>query len=87
MWAERSLPGGIARACGVADTRSMTAADPQPRAMTLILEHCARMNSLETVQPAASLRLRQAIGEELAKLLLNALAGDHRPVGLGAVRS
>ena len=87
MWAERSLPGGIARACGVADTRSMTAADPQPRAMTLILEHCARMNSLETVQPAASLRLRQAIGDELAKLLLNALAGDHRPVGLGAVRS
>ena len=65
----------------------MTAADPQPRAMTLILEHCARMNSLETVQPAASLRLRQAIGEVLAKLLLNALAGDHRPVGLGAVRS
>ena len=65
----------------------MNAAEPQTRAMTLILEHCARMNCLETVQPAASLRLRQAIGDELAKLLLNALAGDHRPVGLGAVRS
>jgi hypothetical protein len=64
----------------------MDAAEPQTRAMSLILEHCARMNSLETVQPTASLRLRQAIGEELAKLLLNALAGDHRSVGLGAAR-
>jgi hypothetical protein len=64
----------------------MNAAEPQTRAMSLILEDCARMNSLENVQPTASLRLRQAIGEELAKLLLNALAGDHRRVGLGAVR-
>lgn len=61
----------------------MDAAEPQTRAMTLILDHCARMTSLETMEPTASLRLRQAIGEELAKLLLNALAGDHRRVGLG----
>ena len=59
----------------------MNGAEPQPRAMRLILEHCAR---LESVEPTASLRLRQAIGEELAQLLLNALAGDHRRVGLGA---
>ena len=38
----------------------------------------------ENVEPTAGLRLRQAIGEELAQLLLNALAGDHRRVGLGA---
>jgi hypothetical protein len=61
----------------------MDAAEPQTRAMTLILEQCAR---LERVEPTASLRLRQAIGEELTKLLLSALAGDHRRVGLGAVR-
>lgn len=69
-----------------AETRSMNGAEPQPRAMSLILEHCARLNSPEDVVPTASLRLRQAIGEELAQLLLNALAGDHRRVGLGAAR-
>jgi hypothetical protein len=75
-------PGPGARA----DTRDMNAAEPQSQAMTLILEHCARMDSLENLEPTAALRLRQAIGEELARLLLNALAGDHRRVGLGAVR-
>jgi len=64
----------------------MNAAEPQTRATRLILEHCAILNGLEAVEPTASLRLRQAIGEELAKLLLNALAGDHRRVGLRAVR-
>jgi len=49
--------------------------------MRLILEHCARLENLE---PTASLRLRQAIGEELAQLLVTALAGDHGRVGLGA---
>lgn len=64
-----------------ADTRDMNATEPQHRAMALILEHCARMNTLEHVEPTAALRLRQAIGEELARLLLNALSGDHRRVG------
>ncbi len=64
----------------------MNAAEPQSQALTLILEHCARMHSFENVEPTAALRLRQAIGEELARLLLNALSGDHRRVGLGAVR-
>lgn len=63
----------------------MNAAEPPTRAMTLILEHCARLNSLENVEPTASLRLRQAIGDELARLLLNALAGDHRRVGVSPV--
>jgi hypothetical protein len=57
----------------------MTAASPQPRGLTLILEHCARLNDEEeSVRPAAGTRLRQAIGEELARLLLSSLAGDHR---------
>jgi hypothetical protein len=56
----------------------MTAASPQNRGLTLIIEHCARLNGEEGVRPAAGARLRQAIGEELARLLLNALAGDHR---------
>jgi hypothetical protein len=56
----------------------MTAAAPQTRGITLILEHCARLNSDESARPAAAARLRQAIGEELARLLLHSLAGDHR---------
>jgi hypothetical protein len=64
----------------------MNAAEPPARAMTLILEHCARMNSLESVEPTAAFRLRQAIGEELSRLLLHALAGDHRRVGASPVR-
>jgi len=63
----------------------MNAAEPQNRPMTLILEHCARMHSLETQQPTAAIRLRQALGEELARQLLNALAGDHRRVGVSAL--
>jgi hypothetical protein len=48
------------------------------RGLSLILEHCARLNSVEHGRPTAVLRLRQAIGEDLARLLLTALAGDHR---------
>lgn len=57
----------------------MTAAMPQEiRGLTLILEHCARLSSEEHARPAAVARLRQALGEELARLLLHSLAGDHR---------
>ena len=56
----------------------MTAVSPQTRGLALILEHCARLNDEESVRPAPAARLRQAIGEELARLLLNALADDHR---------
>jgi hypothetical protein len=49
------------------------------RGLTLILEHCARLNGIEHGHPTAVLRLRQAIGDELARLLVSALSGDHRP--------
>ena len=56
----------------------MDAAAPHPtRGLALILEHCTRLDCLDHVGPTALVRLRQAIGEELARLLLSALAGDH----------
>ena len=54
------------------------AALPSARGIALILEHCARLNGLENVGPTAMARLRQSIGEELTRLLLSALVGDHR---------
>jgi hypothetical protein len=57
----------------------MEAAPPQQiRGVALILEHCARLNGVEHANPTAVLRLHQAIGDELARLLLSALVGDHR---------
>jgi hypothetical protein len=57
----------------------MDAATPQPtRGLTLILEHCARLNGFEYARPSALFRLEQMIGGDLARLLLTALAGDHR---------
>jgi hypothetical protein len=57
----------------------MNAATPQPtRGLNLILEHCARLNAFEHGRPSAVLRLEQLVGDELARLLLTALAGDHR---------
>jgi hypothetical protein len=61
----------------------MTAVESQNRAMTRILVDCARLK--DGGRPTGVARLRFAIGEELARLLLSALAGDHRRVGLGAV--
>jgi hypothetical protein len=54
------------------------ATEDTSRGLALILEHCARLNGIEQVHPTAALRLRQAIGDELARLLITALAGDHR---------
>ncbi|MBA2567860.1 MAG: hypothetical protein H0V11_00785 [Actinobacteria bacterium] len=45
------------------------------RGLNLILEHCARLG--EGRPPIAS-RLEQRAGRELSRLLLKALAGDHR---------
>jgi hypothetical protein len=56
----------------------MNAAEPPTRGVALIIEHCARLNAIECVGPTAIVRLRQTIGDELTRLLLNALAGDHR---------
>jgi hypothetical protein len=52
----------------------MNAAEPHTRALNRILEHCGPLDDDAEAQPA--------IGEELARLLLNALAGDHRRVSL-----
>ena len=58
----------------------MTAAEPQTEALTRILRDCTR---LEDDEPTGVARLRHALGEELSRLLLSALAGDHRRAGLG----
>jgi hypothetical protein len=57
----------------------MNAAAPQPtRGLSLILEHCARLKSFEHVRPSPAFRLEQQVGDDLARLLISALAGDHR---------
>jgi hypothetical protein len=62
----------------------MNAAEPQPPALTRIIDH---LNEDEVERPAATLRLRQAIGEDLARQLVRALAGDHRRAGLSPSQS
>ncbi len=61
----------------------MSSVEPQTRALTRILDDCLRLT--DDAHPTASTRLRQAIGEELARLLLRSLAGDHRRVRLEAI--
>ena len=61
----------------------MTATEPQLRALMRILSDCARLE--EDDQPSGGARLRHALGDELARLLLSALAGNHRRAGLGTV--
>ena len=73
------MPGPIGRA----DIAVMAAVEPQTRALTRILDECALLE--DDGRPTGVARLRHAIGEELARLLLSALAGDHRRAGLGAV--
>ena len=63
----------------------MNAAEPQTRALTRILDDCARLKDDEDGEPTAVARLRQATGEELARMLVRSLAGDHRRAGLGVV--
>jgi hypothetical protein len=58
----------------------MNPVEPQTRALTRILDDCARLT--DDAQPTAVARLRQAIGEELTRLLVRSLSGDHRRVGL-----
>ncbi|TML13041.1 MAG: hypothetical protein E6G31_08245 [Actinobacteria bacterium] len=61
----------------------MSSFEPQTRALTRILDDCARLTA--DSRPTAVTRLRQTIGEELARLLLRSLSGDHRRVGLAGV--
>jgi hypothetical protein len=57
----------------------MDAASPHDsRGPALILEHCARLASAQKGRPPAASRLEERAGQDLARLLLKALAGDHR---------
>jgi hypothetical protein len=56
----------------------MDASPPPSRRLALLLEHCTRQNGIEDAGPTGVLRLRQAIGDELTRLLLSALVDDHR---------
>jgi hypothetical protein len=60
----------------------MNTVEPQTRALTRILDDCARLEDDD--QPTGAARLHHVLGDELARLLLRALAGDHRRAGLGA---
>jgi hypothetical protein len=44
----------------------------------LILRHCAVLNLLDDARPSAAVRLQQALGDELAQLLVFALAPQGR---------
>jgi hypothetical protein len=48
------------------------------RAITRLLDDCARVARLGDVRPDARDRLEAALGAEFARWLLRALAGDHR---------
>lgn len=60
----------------------MAEVEPQTEALTRILRDCTHP---EDDEPTGVARLRHALGEELSRLLLSALAGDHRRAGLDAV--
>ena len=48
------------------------------RAVSRLLEHCARVSVIAEAPPRARERLEALIGGELAHRLVGALAGDHR---------
>jgi hypothetical protein len=48
------------------------------RAVSRLLDHCARLSGLPEAPPRAKDRLEAAVGGELAHRLVGALAGDHR---------
>jgi hypothetical protein len=48
------------------------------KAVSRLLDHCARVSGLGQAQPLARERLDDALGGELAHRLVGALAGDHR---------
>jgi hypothetical protein len=64
---------------GPADTeRAVNVTPPDDgKAVSRLLDHCARSSGLAE-KPQARVRLEDALGGELARRLLGALAGDHR---------
>ena len=53
-------------------------AHPNPRAAQLLLEHCAVLDRFAESRPSARTRLERAVGGSFARMLVDALAGDHR---------
>ncbi|HEX6702207.1 MAG TPA: hypothetical protein VF101_15875 [Gaiellaceae bacterium] len=59
----------------------MAAADdayPTARGATLLLEHCAALARFDPSRPSARSRLECVVGGTLARMLVDALTGDHR---------
>lgn len=48
---------------------------PRARGTALLLEHCAALDWSGVDRPSAVERLRAALGEDLARLLVRSLAG------------
>ena len=55
-----------------------TAPPTEGKAVSRLLDHCARAAGLTETRPGARDRLEAAVGGELTHRLLGALAGDHR---------
>jgi hypothetical protein len=63
------------------DDRKRAVNVPPPdegRAASRLLDHCARLSAGAAAKPQARERLEAALGGELARRLIGALAGDHR---------
>ncbi len=60
--------------------RAVNAASPHSdgRAVSRLLDHCARLTGRVEARPVARERLESVLGGELARRLVGALAGDHR---------
>ena len=50
----------------------------RPSATGLLLQHCHALTNADTLQPSAYHRLEVAVGNELARLLISALAARPR---------
>jgi hypothetical protein len=75
-----SLPPGIDAGRASVDNESAVNETPPTdgKAVSRLLDHCARLSGLADAPPRARERLEAALGGELARRLLGALAGDHR---------
>jgi hypothetical protein len=70
----------MGRGVGTADNKGAvnTATPPlEGKAVSRLLEHCARVTGLAEVPPRGRERLEAVLGGELAHLLVGALAGNH----------
>jgi hypothetical protein len=65
-----------------ADNESAVIATAPPptdgKAVSRLLDHCSRFGGLVETRPQGRERLEAALGGELARRLVGALAGDHR---------